>query len=80
VRRKHIQCKHIPDAEILQACRDSHAGAPTPDISLAHKYPPKVILAKMAALDRRGYLNYGVSLRTAWVEEHNLPEHLRAQT
>lgn len=39
-----------------------------PDIALAHKYPVKVIMAKMQKLVDRGILNYGVSLRTAWVE------------
>jgi hypothetical protein len=59
----------IPDAEILDACRAFKAGGPTPDVALAHKYPVKVILAKMQKLVDRGWLDYGVSLRTAWVEE-----------
>ncbi len=64
---KGIQIKHITDSEILAACRWSHAGGPTPDKALAHKYPVKVILAKMQQMVRRGLLDYGVSLQTAWV-------------
>lgn len=67
---KRIQCKDIPVAEIVAACRACHQHeGPTPDEALAHKYPVKVILAKMAKLVNRGVLNYGVSLRTAWVVE-----------
>jgi hypothetical protein len=66
VSRKAVQTKHIPDNEVLAACRWSRAGGPTPDESLAHKYPAKVILAKMEQMVRRGLLDYGVSLRTAW--------------
>lgn len=68
MKRKGVQCKHIPDSEILAACRAFRAGqGPTPDVSLGHKYPMKVIIAKMAKLVGRGVLDYGVSLRTAWV-------------
>ena len=62
----------ISDDEIIAACNAYH-DAPwlstrqTPVEALADKYPPKVILAKMEQMDRRGILDYGVSLRTAWV-------------
>lgn len=60
----------ISDEEILEACRLFHAGlAPTPDEALADKYPVKVIMAKMAQLCRKGLIDYGVSLRTAWPVE-----------
>ena len=39
----------------------------TPDITLSEKYPVKVILAKMRQMVEQGKLDYGVSLRTAWV-------------
>lgn len=65
-----MKTSDIPDAEIIEACRMFHAGkADTPDVALADKYPPKVILAKMQKLVDKGVLNCGVSLRTAWVEE-----------
>lgn len=58
----------ITDAEILAACRAFHEQhAPTPDIALADKYPAKVIMAKMEQMAKRGLIEYGVSLRTAWV-------------
>lgn len=67
---KATQVKHIPDAEIIAACRSFHSEqAPTPEIALAEKYPEKVILAKMERMVGRGLLDYGVSLRTAWVVE-----------
>ena len=41
----------------------------TPDVALAGKYPEKLILRKMEVLDDRGFLEYGVSLRTAWLTD-----------
>ncbi len=65
-----MKTSDITDAEIFAACDAFHKnGAPTPDIALADKYPPKVILAKMQKLSNQGRLDYGVSLRTAWVEQ-----------
>jgi len=58
----------IPDQVIIDACNAFHAGlADAPDVVLAAKYPPKVVLAKMQNMHRRRLLEYGVSLRTAWV-------------
>jgi hypothetical protein len=58
----------IPEAEIFAACDAFHQRqAETPDIALADKYPPKVVLAKMQQLNDQGKLDYGVSPRTAWV-------------
>ena len=67
-----MKTSDIPAEEIFAACDTFHAngvalGAQTPDIALADKYPPKLILAKMERLARQGKLDYGVSLRTAWV-------------
>lgn len=72
MRRKAVQCKHISEQEIIDACNAFHRNVyknPTPDEALAHKYPAKVILAKMARMVDRGILDYGVSLRTAWVNQ-----------
>jgi hypothetical protein len=67
--RKSVQTKHVSDEEIIEACRAFRARRvrQTPDESLAHRYPAKVILAKMGQMVRRGLLACGVSLRTAWV-------------
>jgi len=63
-----VKIADIPDAEILAACDAFHKrGAPAPDIVLADKYPPKLILAKMQKMSDQGKIDYGVSLRTAWV-------------
>ena len=68
--RKQIQCKHILEQEIIDACNAFHNKLTnlTPDESLANKYPVAVIMAKMQKMSDKGILNYGVSLRTAWVE------------
>lgn len=69
---KNLQLKDVPESEILQACRDFHAGrGPTPEKSLAHKYPPKLILKKMEKMADANLIEYGVSLRTAWVVGEN---------
>lgn len=68
---KTVQVKHISDKEIIDACNAFHKSGctgVTPDVALSAKYPVKVILAKMDQMVRRGVLDYGVSLRTAWVE------------
>jgi hypothetical protein len=68
-----VKTSDIPDQEIIDACNAFHNSDPidgqTPDEALAHKYPVKVIMNKMAKMVRQGILNYGVSLRTAWVEK-----------
>lgn len=68
-----MKAAHITDEEILAACDAFHKeGAPTPEIALAGKYPPKLILAKMRKLADQDKIDYGVSLRTAWVERGGL--------
>jgi hypothetical protein len=64
-----IQAKDIPVEVVLQACRAFHAyeTPETPDEALP--YPPKVTLAKMEKLCRAGLIDYGVSLRTAWLTD-----------
>lgn len=70
-----IKRSDISEQEIIDACNKFHSHQfgtrPTPDISLAHKYPPKLILAKMQQMSSKGILDYGVSLRTAWVVSNN---------
>jgi hypothetical protein len=66
--QNRIKRSDIPREEILEACRRHHAGlGDTPDVALADKYPVKVIMARMAQMVDQGLLDYGVSLRTAWV-------------
>lgn len=68
MRKKGIQAKDIPDQEIFSAVNRFHNNAgPPPEIALADKYPPKVVLAKVQKMVDRGALDYDVSLRTAWV-------------
>lgn len=65
---KTIQLKHISEQEIIDACRAyRNKVTATPDISLDHKYPVKLIMMKMRKMVDKGILNYGTSLRTAWV-------------
>jgi len=66
---KRLKRSDIPEADIVEACNRFHAGlAETPEKALANKYPPKLVLAKMEQLVQKGILDYGVSLRTAWVK------------
>jgi hypothetical protein len=73
----------ITDEEMLEAVRafwreadaGNVAGAQTPDVSLAHKYPVKVIMAKLDHLSDRGVIDYGVSLRTAWIVAEQEERH-----
>jgi hypothetical protein len=59
----------VPREEVLAACRAFHEGkGETPERALAAKYPPKVVLARMEQMVAEGLLEYGVSLRTAWVK------------
>lgn len=68
----------VPVVEVLRACQRFHAGlGETPDKVLADRFPLKVIMARMDQLCDRGFIDYGVSLRTAfltprgasWLEE-----------
>lgn len=65
-----MQLKDIPESVILDAVRAFKAGlASTPDIALADRWPPKLILAKMEKMIDKGVLECGVSVRTAWIDE-----------
>lgn len=58
----------IPDIEMLTACNNFHLRiSDTPDISLAKKYTQNEIFAKLDELDHRNLIEWGVSIRTAWL-------------
>jgi len=59
----------ISERAVLAAIRDFHAhkGLPPPDESLG--LPLKVVEAKFRKLERRGLIECGVSLRTAWLTD-----------
>ena len=65
----------ISDEEMLGIIADRwkkiHAGeqVDTPDQIFAPKYSQDAIYSKMEELDHRGLLDWGVSLRTAWLSE-----------
>lgn len=64
--------KDVSELEILRAVakyRQNPLKNDTPDISLSSKYPVKLIMAKMGQLDRGGYIECGVTQRTAWLTE-----------
>lgn len=71
---KGVQCKHLSTEELFDAIRAYYKGGPTPDKALSHKYPTKVIMRKMEALADKGILEYGVSLRTAWIVAERKPQ------
>jgi hypothetical protein len=65
-----MKMKDIPEQEIIDACNAFHSHrAETPDVELATKYPPKLVVAKMEKMIRKGILDCGVSARTAWVRQ-----------
>jgi hypothetical protein len=66
----------IPEIEVLTACAAFHSGGSVGAISslspgevLAKRYPEKVVAARMQQLVDMGLLEYGVSLRTAWLSD-----------
>ena len=67
--------------EVLAACDAFHSGTgPAPGTVLVDKgYPPKVVWARMQQLVDQGWLDYGVSLNTAWVARYSSdwPGHQR---
>ncbi len=68
-----MKCADISDEKVLAAVRAYWSeGGPTfnepPVVTLP--YPRKVILAKMRQMVKRGILDYGVSLESAWVVDY----------
>lgn len=61
----------ITEAEVIEACDafHQHRDSRPPWKQLVDKgYPEKVVYAKMSQLVDKGVLDYGVSVRTAWVQ------------
>jgi len=67
------------DVEILRAVKVFHCGGQTPDESLAAKYPVAKILRAMRKLEDRGWLESGVSTRTAWLRRDVIPADVLAE-
>lgn len=71
-----MKASDIPDRDALEACERAHAPEQTADARRASYcyltdsgYPPKVVDAKFARLARRGLIEAGVSIRTAWLTD-----------
>lgn len=64
-----MSTKDISDLQVLEACRDWPAAVTFADLLLAarHQQHPKVAFRALERAARRGLIEYGVSLRTAWV-------------
>ena len=77
---KRIQCKDLSELEILEAVeRSGSSDCPCAGMALTEKWPVKVVNAKMTALVNKNLLDYGVSVRCAWLTEAGKArlEHLR---
>lgn len=63
-----MSTKHISDLEVLEACRDWRTHGQFADALLAVRTEqhPKVALRALERADKRGLIEWGVSLRTAW--------------
>lgn len=66
---KKISMKDIPIKDILEYQKKWWENKDLPFCYEALPYPPKVIYKKMEKLADEGYLDYGVSLRTAWLSD-----------
>jgi len=62
--------KDITDAQVVRAVAKSKDGScPLAILEAETSQPEKVCFRAMERAHRRGYLDYGVSLRTAWLTE-----------
>lgn len=59
----------IDDAVILNICKQFFLTSQTPDEVLASKFTEDEIMSKMEKLHFRRLIEYGVSLRTAWLTD-----------
>jgi hypothetical protein len=70
---KRWETKLIDTKTVLAACEKFHEGndgrAPWQIIMEETGAPEKVVYAAMEREERKGYLEYGVSLRTAWLTD-----------
>lgn len=60
-----VQAKDISWLEFLQLISDDSCTAYE---KLCEKYPEKVVIAKYQIADKKGYIEWGVALRRAWLE------------
>lgn len=69
---KKIKRKDIPTKSVLIACHEFHKNkedAPWRQLVKKFNAPEKVVYAAMERDYDKGLLEYGVSLRTAWVTD-----------
>ena len=63
-----MQAKDIPDSRLLKLLHAQRHGYPFAYRVLYDEgVPPKVVEAKFGRFFRRGWIEYGVSLRTGWL-------------
>jgi len=66
--KKEIQTKHLTEEEVIEAFKDFDGNKRFAAWSyLCTKYPGKVVNARFLKMVEKGILDYGVSLRTAWM-------------
>lgn len=66
------QRSDIPVEEVLDACHVFHRqDGPDPWKALSQKYPGKVVLARLEQLVDQGWLDFGTSVRTAWIKTYD---------
>ena len=77
---QRMQAKDIPDSSLLALLQAQGQGHPFAYRVLYDEgVPPKVVEAKFERFHRRGWIEYGVSLRTGWLTPKGT-EALRAST
>lgn len=75
---KRPQLKDIPDEAILRQQQEWFSRARRHESVIPWTYdafpqwPAKLVLRKMEELVKKGYLEYGVSLRTAWLTKKGI--------
>jgi hypothetical protein len=58
----------LTTAQVLRAYRDQSRFVPFPTTTLIDEgYPEKVVYAAIEREERRGFIDYGVSLRAGWL-------------
>jgi hypothetical protein len=81
-REKRLQTKHISDVQVLwayvESSRRNHDMWPYDVLQRDLGVPLKVAYAAMERADRRGLVEYGVSLRSGWVTDQGLLKLARA--
>lgn len=62
-----MQAKDISDSKVLRLIGVNHNACAFDE--LCREYPHKVVLAKYNKLFKKGLIDYGVSLQTAWLTD-----------